>query len=129
MLAFLTGFGFGAAAGWFTYVRREWLIMILLVNGGMALTVFFFSVVMPTSSAAGSLDMNLWQFTLYAMDLIANDFLASALVWFVVGFVLSNIVTWIAYQGFEPEPEVYEPREVRRRRIEAEMRYKDSYFD
>lgn len=75
--------------------------------------------------------MNLWQFTLYVLERISNDYLANLLLWFNLGFVVAIIATWIAYNGFEPEPklEIPESREDRRRRIEADMGYTDSYFD
>ncbi|GLQ22056.1 hypothetical protein ACFFUB_08350 [Algimonas porphyrae] len=129
MLAFLTGTGFGLAAGWFVYVRRDWLVAIMFINGSAALTILFITVVMPSSSAAGSMHMSLWQFLLFVLERIGNHFLASATVWFVFSFVVGQIITLIVYQTRNPPPVIPEGRDERRRRIESEMGYTDSYFD
>ncbi|GHA98900.1 hypothetical protein GCM10009069_22320 [Algimonas arctica] len=129
MLAFITGICFGLALGWISYIKHASLVSAFFIYIGSACTVFYFSVVVPTATASGVMDMGLLEFVVYALDFYFGDFWSLAMSWMILGVAVARILAEIGYNAFEPVDIDPETRDESRRRVRADMKYSDDYFD
>lgn len=129
MLAFLTGFCFGVAVGWISYIQRESIASLAFIYTIPILIILYRVVAIPTAVAAGAMDMGFFEFVVFAIEFYFSDGLTNIVNWLLLGAVIGWIGALAGYKGFEPEPLPPETREESRRRVRADMKYSDDYFD
>lgn len=129
MLAFLFAMIVGSALGWYSYAYRTFFVAMLAIAAGVALVLAIAPVGPLVYQAAMVHNVSVFEVLRRMYWGLIPDLLEPAMMWIVFFAVLAHCVTLFALKGFEPEEVEPETRDESRRRVRADIRYSDDYFD
>ncbi|MGJ8561051.1 MAG: hypothetical protein ACSHX3_12515 [Litorimonas sp.] len=129
MLVFLFALIVGSAVGWYSYAYRSYFFAMIMTMAGVGLVLAIAPVGPLVRQASITYDVSIFEVLRRMYWGLIPDPLEPAVMWIVVFAILAHMVTLFAYKGFEPVEIEPETRDESRRRVRADMRYSDDYFD
>lgn len=129
MLAFLLAMIVGSAVGWYSYAYRTFFVAMVAIMAGGAFVLAIAPVGPLVYQAAMVHNVSIFEVLRRMYWGLIPDPLEPAMMWIVFFAVLAHCVTLVAHKGFEPVEIEPETRDESRRRVRADMRYLDDYFD
>ena len=129
MLPIIFGISAGLALGWVSYAYRSYVVAGVIAMAEIGLVLMMAPVGPLLQVTATAHDMTVMAALAQLYDALVPLIIKQGWPWIILFGAIGYGATAFVRKGLAPLPAEPETRDARRRRIEAEMGFTDSYFD